>query len=523
MSTDPSPSGGDETIDQMMKRLGIVEDDLDDVVYEEEGPLPAEATRWLAIARVFTDSEYSSFWFFKNMRSAWDLAQQVETRSLDSNLHTFQFKCLGDWERVMEGGPWNFRGHEYKDHGDGLHPPQALVFKDLRASWSMSQGNRPGRGRGSRDAGRTGAGRGRGGRMSSSQVVLHEDSVGEEIMDEDDKLGSRKRAGMASANPPMGALSSGETGGTLVTVGKGGQVGSLVNQFEPLAPPSPNPLYTSEGVQGMDQVLQHVPRKVTPAMNAILLAPYEAKEVKEALLQMFPLKAPGPDGYPAFFFQKHWDICGPDVTRAVLSIVQGNESAEIINDTILVLIPKRNNSKNNPYCALKLDMMKAYDRVEWEYLETIMLKLGFSQQWTSVIMGMVNSVSLSVLFNGNKLEEFKPTRASSAAIISSSPPTTTSSAPPPAPSAVATTAGSPVVATTAGSAAPVPVIYMPEQMSGVINDLVTAVQGIRLFLIGSQGPPTPPQPAIFSVPAPAPWVPPFTGVPQQPPPAPAQP
>jgi hypothetical protein len=61
-------------------------------------------------------------------------------------------------------------------------------------------------------------------------------------MDEDDKLGSRKRGGMASANPPLGAPSSGESGGTLVPVGKGGQVGSLVNQFEPLAPPSPNPI-----------------------------------------------------------------------------------------------------------------------------------------------------------------------------------------------------------------------------------------------------------------------------------------
>nr|XP_051211616.1 lysine-rich arabinogalactan protein 19-like [Lolium perenne] len=101
--------------------------------------------------------------------------------------------------------------------------------------------------------------------------------------------------------------------------------------------------------------------------------------------------------------------------------------------------------------------------------------------------------------------------------------TTTSSAPPPAPSVGATTAGSPVVATMAGSAAPTPIIYMPEQMSGVINDLVTAVQGIRLFLIGSQGPPTPPQPAVFFVPAPAPWVPPFTDIPLQPPPASAQP
>jgi hypothetical protein len=58
---------------------------------------------------------------------------------------------------------------------------------------------------------------------------------------------------------------------------------------------------------------------------------------------MFPLKAPGPDGYPAFFFQKHWDVCGSEVTRALLSIVQGTESTDSINDTILVLIPKVKN------------------------------------------------------------------------------------------------------------------------------------------------------------------------------------
>ena len=42
-------------------------------------------------------------------------------------------------------------------------------------------------------------------------------------------------------------------------------------------------LYTSEGVQGMDHVLNHVPRKVTPAMNGILTAEFEPEEVKNAL------------------------------------------------------------------------------------------------------------------------------------------------------------------------------------------------------------------------------------------------
>ena len=41
-------------------------------------------------------------------------------------------------------------------------------------------------------------------------------------------------------------------------------------------------------------MLNTVPAKVTPEMNDQLLAPFEEKEVKEALFQMFPTKAPGP-------------------------------------------------------------------------------------------------------------------------------------------------------------------------------------------------------------------------------------
>jgi hypothetical protein len=52
-------------------------------------------------------------------------------------------------------------------------------------------------------------------------------------------------------------------------------------------------------------------------------------------------------------------------------------------------------------------MMKANVQFDWEYFEAIMEKLGFAQKWISAIMGMVRSVSLSALFNGNKLEGFK--------------------------------------------------------------------------------------------------------------------
>jgi hypothetical protein len=47
-------------------------------------------------------------------------------------------------------------------------------------------------------------------------------------------------------------------------------------------------------------------------------------------------------------------------------------------------------------CAVKLDMAKAYDRVEWDYLKRIMPTLGFCDTFVSLIMRCVTSVSLSL-------------------------------------------------------------------------------------------------------------------------------
>ena len=80
--------------------------------------------------------------------------------------------------------------------------------------------------------------------------------------------------------------------------------------------------------------------KVSAEMNDLLVAPYMKEEVKTALFQMFPTKAPGPDGFPAHFYHHHWELCGAEVTEVVLRIIRGEESAESINDTVLVLIPK---------------------------------------------------------------------------------------------------------------------------------------------------------------------------------------
>jgi hypothetical protein len=55
-------------------------------------------------------------------------------------------------------------------------------------------------------------------------------------------------------------------------------------------------------------------------------------------------------------------------------------------------------------------MAKAYDRVEWSCLEHIMIKLGFSENWVSLVMKCVESVKFSVRVNGHFSEIFSPSR-----------------------------------------------------------------------------------------------------------------
>lgn len=50
--------------------------------------------------------------------------------------------------------------------------------------------------------------------------------------------------------------------------------------------------------------------------------------------------------------------------------------------------------------AIKPDISKAYDKLEWSYLETITRRLGFNEVWISRIMTCATSVSIAELVNG---------------------------------------------------------------------------------------------------------------------------
>jgi hypothetical protein len=212
-------------------------------------------------------------------------------------------------------------------------------------------------------------------------------------------------------------------------------------------------------------------------MNDQLCTEFSDEEISDALFQIGPIKAPGPDGFPARFYQRNWVVVRAEIVAAVKQFFSTGHMPEGTNDTSIVLIPKIDNpvdlkdyrpiglcnvlykivskclvnrlrpllgevisenqsafvpgrmitdnallafeclhymehgtSMNSNFCAYKLDLSKAYDRVDWSFLKNTMHKIGFYHRWVQWIMACVTMVRYSVKFNETLLEAFSPSR-----------------------------------------------------------------------------------------------------------------
>jgi hypothetical protein len=83
-----------------------------------------------------------------------------------------------------------------------------------------------------------------------------------------------------------------------------------------------------------------------PEMLSKLAEPVSIEEVRRAVFNMHPWKAPGPNGFPAGFYQRSWDIVGNAVHRFVVSVWQNPSLIADVNQTDICLIPKVTSPEN---------------------------------------------------------------------------------------------------------------------------------------------------------------------------------
>lgn len=210
--------------------------------------------------------------------------------------------------------------------------------------------------------------------------------------------------------------------------------------------------------------------KISEEQSRLLEVIPSREEIKNAVWACGVDKAPGFDGYTFKFIKELWDVIEEDIYASVLEYFISRDSLRSVNITLVSLIPKipsptsiedytpismvdaiykiiskilsfrlkeviaplidnsqsafimdrqildgvlvANESlrwlkkKKIPGALVKLDFQKAYDSVNWSFLEQVMIKMGFGRLWIQWIINFVSSYSMSILLNGSPLKPF---------------------------------------------------------------------------------------------------------------------
>ncbi|XP_056698010.1 uncharacterized protein [Spinacia oleracea] len=105
------------------------------------------------------------------------------------------------------------------------------------------------------------------------------------------------------------------------------------------------------------------------------------------------------------------------LSKVFPAIVSPNQGAFVTGRSILHnvlicqdLIKMYNQSQTCPCCLLKEDIRKAYDTVEWGFIEEVMLELGFPPFFVQLIMTCLSTTRYSIFINGEPTELIQPHR-----------------------------------------------------------------------------------------------------------------
>lgn len=102
-------------------------------------------------------------------------------------------------------------------------------------------------------------------------------------------------------------------------------------------------------------------------------------------------------------------ILGKVISREQSAFIRGRSIFDNISiaQEMVHRIHKKVRGKN---ILMKIDMEKAYDRVNWGFLLAVLKKLGFSDGWRNLVFNCISSPIFSIMLNGNTKGFFKPSR-----------------------------------------------------------------------------------------------------------------
>ncbi|XP_026410726.1 uncharacterized protein LOC113305951 [Papaver somniferum] len=171
---------------------------------------------------------------------------------------------------------------------------------------------------------------------------------------------------------------------------------------------------------------QHFLRHISLEDNEALEAIPTEHEIYQALMKMEPWTSPVPDGLPPGFYMSQLSVVKEDVCNMLISLRMKKHIAKIISPMQSAYVPGRLISENiclvqeivqaikkkegvSGHLALKMDMSKAFDRLEWSFLLDILKHFGFSEEFRQLISQCISTTHIEInLINGSPTSAFNP-------------------------------------------------------------------------------------------------------------------
>ncbi|XP_048491600.1 uncharacterized protein LOC125492902 [Beta vulgaris subsp. vulgaris] len=130
-------------------------------------------------------------------------------------------------------------------------------------------------------------------------------------------------------------------------------------------------------------------KSITEEHKRILMCPVDKEDVRRVMFSIPDDKAPGADGFNSCFYKKCWEIVGDEVTEAILDFFKTGK-----------LLKFCNRKATRACCMMKLDLKKAYDTLNWQFLQQMMEGVGFPDEFVHLIMTCVTTPRFSIMVNG---------------------------------------------------------------------------------------------------------------------------